>query len=724
MGLRPFLVDLVELLAPHRRLVAAVAVGLLIDVAFQAALPLSLKFLIDEAIVPRDTRRLAWFVGALTAGLALACAAMVWRDRLYARLGAVVMRDVRARLFAHLQTLSLPYFASVRPGDLMARFSTDLASVEALVVGALPNVFGAVLSVLVLSVALLTLSWELALVVLVLAPLCWVGPRLLLPSAARLGLKARRQEAAVLSLIQENLEAQHAVKALGLENHSIAQVREQLEAAASDLRRFNFASYLAERLPNAGMLVLHVLVLVAGAALAFEDHLSVGALVAFNGVLLALGAAVATLTSSAHTFLGAAAGLSRVREILDERPEVNDVPQALDMPPMLKDLVFEQVCFSHRDTPILRGVDLHVRRGESVALVGPSGSGKSTVLSLLARFRDPTTGTIRIDGVDVRQYRQASLRARLGIVPQDTVLFEGTLRENIRLARLDASDAEVETAARMAEVDTFAYLLPQRYDTHLGAGGARLSGGQRQRVAIARTLLRSPELLLLDEATSALDPATERAINATLRALRDRFTLVRVTHRLTEAAECDRVIVLDGGRVVEQGTHAQLVAQSGGLYARMWRRQQGLQLSDNGEHAAVTATWLAEWPLFEGADPVLLEEVSRAFLTERVLPGSEIIRQGAPGDRFYILVRGAVAVSRSIGGGEAIEIALLREGDAFGETALLSDTPRNATVTAITECVLLSLERARFLPWADRDPAWRRRLDTLVATRWGRPGSG
>ncbi|MCC2658597.1 MAG: ATP-binding cassette protein [Panacagrimonas sp.] len=724
MSLRPFLVDLLELLAPHRRLVAAVVVGLLIDVAFQTALPLSLKFLIDEAIVPRDSGRLGLFVGLLVVGLALACGAMIWRDRLYARLGAQVMRDVRARVFAHLQSLSLSFFGSVRPGDLLARFSTDLASVEALVVGALPNVFGAVLSVAVLSIALFALSWELALVVLVLAPLCWIGPRVLLPRAARLGLEARRQEAAVLSLVQENIESQNAVKALGLEAYSIDQARERLDEAARGAQRFNFASYLAERIPNAGMLVLHVLVLIAGAALAFEDHLSVGALVAFNGVLLTLGAAVATLTSSAHTFLNAAAGLRRVREVLDERPEVNDVPQADTMPPMLKDLVFEQVCFSPRGTPILRGVDLHVRRGESVALVGPSGSGKSTVLSLIARFRDPTTGTIRVDGVDLRQYRQSSLRARLGIVPQDTVLFEGTLRDNIRLARLDASDAEVEVAARMAEVDTFASLLPQRYDTHLGAGGARLSGGQRQRVAIARVLLRSPELLLLDEATSALDPATERAINATLRALRERFTVLRVTHRLTEAAECDRVVVLDGGRVVEEGTHAQLVSKADGLYARMWRRQQGLQLSDNGEHAAVTATWLAEWPLFEGADPVLLEEVSRAFLTERVLPGSEIIRQGAPGDRFYILVRGAVAVSRGTGGGEAIEIALLREGDAFGETALLSDEPRNATVTAITECVLLSLERARFLPWADRDPAWRKRLDALVAGRRGRPTWG
>ena len=579
-------------------------------------------------------------------------------------------------------------------------------------VGALPSVFGAVISVVVLTAALFALNLPLALAVLVLAPLCWIGPRVLLPRAAALGLESRRRDADVLSLVQENIEAQSAIKALGLEAHGLRRAGERLDVAADAALRFNFASYLAERLPNLGMLVLHVAVLVGGAYLAFAGRLSVGSLVAFNAVLLSLSAAVATLTSSTSTFLGAAAGLRRIREILDETPAVVDSPGARVLERFDKEIAFENVSFGYRDAPILRDLSLRIARGQSVAFVGPSGSGKSTALNLVARFQDPVGGRVSLDGADLRHYAQAALRARMGVVQQDTMLFEGNVRDNIRLGRLDATDAEVEAAAALAEVDAFVANLPQKYDTHLGAGGARLSGGQRQRISIARALLRQPDILLLDEATSALDPGTERAINATLQSLRERFTTIRVTHRLAEAAECDRIFVLEGGRLAEEGAHAELLARNG-LYAKLWRKQQGIQVSDNLEQAAVTATWLSEWPLFEGVDLVLIEEVCREFVTERAVMGAQIIREGLAGDRFYILVRGRVSVSRGPDD-EAIEVAMLRDGDAFGEAALLSDAPRNATVTALTDCVLLSLERSRFRRWVDRDAAWRKRLAGLA----------
>lgn len=712
MDLRSFLLDIRDLLASHERLVVCVMIGLLVDVAFQAALPLSLKFLIDEAIVPGDRTLLLKIVLLMLAGLALASGAMIWRDHLYSRLSAAVLRGIRERLFAHLQGLSVGYFMSMRPGDLMARFTTDLAAVENLVVSALPIVFCATMSLVVLSFALFTLNPSMTLAVVLLAPLCWIGPRWLLPRAAAMSLEARRRDADVLSLVQENLEGQAAVKALGLEAHNLSRVQQRLDIAETAARRFNFAGYLTERLPNVGMLVLHVLILLWGAHLAFDQRISVGTLVAFNGVLLSLSVAVSELTSSAHTLLGAAAGLRRIREVLEQAPSVVDPADGLALPRFRESLRFDDVSFAYRDTPVLNHLSLEIAAGESVAFVGRSGSGKSTALNLIARFHDVSSGRLLIDGENVRHYTQHSLRARMGIVQQDAVLFEGSLRDNIRLGRLDAKDADVEEAARLAEADAFIQALPLGYDTHLGAGGTRLSGGQRQRIAIARALLRRPDILLLDEATSALDPATERAINATLESLRVRYTTIRVTHRLEEAATCNRIYLLEAGRLAEQGPHEQLLAADG-LYAKLWRKQQGLSLSDNLEHAAVTAAWLAEWPLFEGADLTLLDEVSRQFVTERAAPGSEIIRQGSPGDRFYILVRGMVSVRRERAG-EETEIAKLREGDAFGEAALLSDAPRNASVKCLTDCVLLSLERTRFRHWADRDPAWRGRLEKLA----------
>jgi ATP-binding cassette, subfamily B, bacterial len=712
LGLRSFLFDIRELLASQQRLVFYVTLCLLIDVVYQAALPLSLKFLIDEAIVPGDRALLLKIVLLMAVSLALASAAMIWRDLLYSRLSAAVLRGIRERLFAHLQGLSAGYFTSMRPGDLLARFTTDLAAVENLVVSALPIVFCATMSLVLLSFALFALNAEMSLVVALLAPLCWIGSRWLLPRAAALSLEALRRDADVLSLVQENLEGQAAVKALGLEAHSLSRVQQRLDIAETAAQRFNFASYLTERLPNIGMLVLHVVILLWGAHLAFDQRISVGTLVAFNGVLLSLSAAVSELTSSAHTLLEAAAGLRRIREVLEQAPSVADPADGRTLARFGEMIRFDDVSFAYGDTPILKNLRLDILAGESVAFVGRSGSGKSTALNLIARFHDVSSGRVLIDGDDVRKFTQLSLRAHMGIVQQDAMLFEGSLRDNIRLGRLDATDAEVEEAARLAEADAFIQALAQGYDTHLGVGGTRLSGGQRQRISIARALLRRPDILLLDEATSALDPATERAINATLESLRLRYTTIRVTHRLEEAATCNRIYVLEAGRLAEQGSHEQLLAAQG-LYAKLWRKQQGLSLSDNLEHAAVTAAWLAEWPLFEGADLVLLDEVSRQFVTERAAPGSEIIRQGSPGDRFYILVRGMVAVSRERAG-EKTEIAKLREGDAFGEAALLSDAPRNASVQALTDCVLLSLERTRFRHWADRDPAWRGRLEELA----------
>ncbi|HSW15442.1 MAG TPA: ATP-binding cassette domain-containing protein, partial [Solimonas sp.] len=631
------------------------------------------------------------------------------------RLGAAVLRGVRDRLFAHLQTLSLDWFGRMRTGDLMARFSTDLAAVEHVVVGALPNSVASALSLCLTGVALVWLDPGLALITALATPFCLVGPRLLLPRAAELGYEARRRDADILSAVQENLSAQPAVKALGLEARAVTQMQALLQSFNLASRRFNFISYLTERLPNVAVLAFHVGILGWGAHLAFEQRISIGTLVAFNSLLLSLGGSVATLTANVPTFLQAGAGMRRIREVLDAQPEVLEAVDAVEISGLQQNLRLEQLSYAYRGATVLHGINLSIARGESLALVGPSGCGKSTVLRLLARFADPVQGRVCLDGIDLRQITQRSLRRRVGVVLQDSTLFEASLRENIRLGRAEASDAEVEEAARMAQAEAFVLALPQGYDTLVGAGRQQLSGGQRQRIAIARVLLQQPDLLLLDEATSALDPVSERAVSQMLTGLRGERTLVQVTHQLAQARDCDRIVVLDAGRIAEQGSHEPLLAANG-LYARMWRKQQGVSVSDDLESAAVSAQWLAEQPLFEGTELGLLAEIAKEFVTDRRGPGQAVIEQDTPGDRFYVIARGAVSVRRSEEG-EDIEIARLHHGDAFGEAALLSSAPRNASVLTLTDCVFLSLDRPHFRRWLERDPAVRARLEALSSSR-------
>jgi ATP-binding cassette subfamily B protein len=329
------------------------------------------------------------------------------------------------------------------------------------------------------------------------------------------------------------------------------------------------------------------------------------------------------------------------------------------------------------------------------------------VLSVLMRMYDPQQGAVRVDGVDVRDVRQDVYRRLLAPVLQDSFLFNTSVRENIRMGRLDATDGEVEAAARAAEIDDAIRRLPDGYDTEVGYRGGRLSGGQRQRVAIARAILRDPAILVLDEATSALDPATETAINDTLVRLSADRTMVSVTHRLASVADYDRIFVLQDGRVVEQGPHQKLLDLDG-AYAGLWYKQAGFRVSPEGDHAEVTAERLAAIPIFAPLDRALLADLARDFTTERWPAERVVVYQGDPADRFYVIVRGTVTATRlSDEDGSEVATRVLEDGDYFGELGLLRNVPRTATVRTDTLSVFLTLTRERFQRMLDRAPELR-----------------
>ncbi len=495
----------------------------------------------------------------------------------------------------------------------------------------------------------------------------------------------------------------------------------RFRASADDLRRTslrsNFLAYLMERTPNIGVLAFNLIVIGVGGWLAFEGRMSVGALVSFQALFLNLAHNVEGLTWVIPHLVQASAGMQRIEELLSERPQVEDRPGAGALPRLSASIRFDAVDFAYSAGRAgLRDLDLEIPAGSFVAFVGSSGSGKSTVLNLLMRFYDPDRGGVRFDGTDLREVTQESLRAQIGVVFQDSFLFNTTVRENIRMGRPEAADEDVIEAAKLAGLHEAMAAMPDGYDTVVGERGALLSGGQRQRVAIARALLRSPALLALDEATSALDPATEAAINETVRRLRAGRTVISVTHRLASVVDADGIFVLRDGRLVEAGTHLSLLAQHG-EYRGLWEKQSGFSFSADGDRVAISTERLRLLPILSDLEDPLLAELAQCFATELYSQAREVIQEGDPGDRFYLVARGRLEVLKNNGTGEASRVATLADGDHFGEVALLRDAPRNATVRTLTPAVLLSLSRGQFTRLIARYPDIRARLTATVVER-------
>jgi len=678
---------------PYRARASVLVVTLVVEGAFNILLALSLKLIIDFAIVPRKAAVLGWIIGSLVAGFLLTATSQVIRDYLYAWFGARIPNDLRKDMFRQLQRLSLGYYARTRTGDIAARFSTDLAAVENAVVLGLPGGSLCLINIIFSTGILFALDWRLALATVAGLPLCVMGPRLLAPRALKAGYQMRTEEALLTSSIHENLGAQPVIQAFSLKQSVITIFDREAEKLARLATRFNFLSYTSERSPNIAMLLFNVALISVGSYLAFHGSLSIGSLVAFNALFITVSTAVMGLTAVTPSLLQATSGMQRIQELLDEQPTVVEKPNAKRLPNLQSKISFENVTFGYTpEQSNLQDVSMNLPAGARIAFVGHSGCGKSTNLNLIMRFYDPQGGRVTFDGTDLREVQVDSLHDQIGIVFQESFLFNTTMRENIRLGKPGATDAEVEAAAEAAELHGIVVQLREGYDTIVGERGGRLSGGQRQRVAIARALIRNPSLLILDEATSSLDPATEAAINDTIDRVSAGRTVISVTHRLQSVVDYDHIFVFKNGHVIEHGPHKMLLSL-GGNYAEMWRRQHGTTMSPDGDFQVTDTSILRDIPLFRDLDQGYLKNIAGMFSTEHIPAGRAVITEGDKGNRFYIIVRGKVDVSAKRGATEAVPIITLEDGDYFGEISLLSNIPTTATVTTLTQCIFITLQR-------------------------------
>ncbi|MBI3964001.1 MAG: FHA domain-containing protein [Chloroflexi bacterium] len=680
---------------PHRLRVAEIVFYIILSVAFGIGLARSQGILLDEVLLTGDREALILLMATLVGAFALISLASLRESYVTAYVSESVLRELRLRMFDLVQRLHPGFFQKIDTGDILSRMTSDLAAIEYGLTGALAQGLQLVLTLVAALVVIFVQDWKLACLALVSTPLFYLVGRYLGPAAARASLERQEDLAKATSTLHENLGAQQIVKAFGLERTVTEQFATELGTLFRSSIRLTFLSGLAGLATNSIATVIQLIVLGVGAWLVTGGDLTAGTLFAFLALMSQIIGPLASISTLFQIIQQASGAMERVEELLRSEPAIVERPDARQLRSLSDAIRLEHVTFGYNPgETILHDLTLTIPAGAKVALVGPSGCGKSSVLNLLMRFYDPELGRVTFDGVDLRDAALSSARAQIGIVLQDNVLFNTSLRENIRLGNLAATDTDVEAAAKIAEIHDLAVGLPEGYDTGVGERGSRLSGGQRQRVAIARAIIRNPSLLLLDEATSALDPHTEAAINATLEEVARGRTTISVTHRLASVVNADQIYVLDQGRLVEQGTHGELVRRSG-LYARLWQEQSGF-IPGAAQFVGVEASRLQSISLFARLDAGLLAAIATRFTLERREAGETIVVAGATGDRFYVIDRGQADVLAIDAMGRQRRLATLGDGDYFGEIALLYDVPRTATVRARTAVQLYSLTKADF----------------------------
>jgi ATP-binding cassette subfamily B protein len=558
----------------YKKILTFVGLGVLVETLFNVIMPLSLKFLIDDALGEEDFEALIKILSVLAAAGIVTSIVAVWYERWDARLAAALISDVRTRLFEHVQNLPAAYFARTKRGEILSRFSVDLSAFEGSVKSFANSAALPFFELIAGIVLMLFLNWQLAAVSLLVFPITLIGPRILTPKAVQANYEQKLNESALLGMVQENVATQAVVKAFMLQRRMLGWFTLRNDETRRRIAAATFLSTMVERTVTIAVLLLHLVVLAIGAYLATKGQITIGTFVTFESAFWEVSYNIAHVMHFIPVSIQSAAAVRHIQEMLDAPTRGADRPGAPDLPRITNDITFDRVTFQYEgsQSPVLNNLSLKLNVGKTIAIVGPSGSGKSTLLNLILRLYVPDEGRVTIDGVDIRKVTRESLRRSMAVVFQENMLFNMSIRENIRLGKEGATDEEVVEAARKAEIHRYIMSLPQKYDTPVGERGDTLSGGQRQRIAIARAIVRNPSILLLDEATSALDQTTEAAINKTLLKVAKGRTMIWSTHRLTSVVDMDEIIVIAGGKAIERGSHAKLLAANG-VYRRLWDDQ-------------------------------------------------------------------------------------------------------------------------------------------------------
>jgi ABC-type multidrug transport system fused ATPase/permease subunit len=580
-----------SLMRPYRGTLIVILLAMLVQTAMSVAGPWPLKIILDNVV---GTHKLApWLddllkpilsggskmqiaVAAAIAAVLIAVSGAVasYLANYYTTsVGQWVANDLRLRTYHHLQQLSLSYYDSHQTGTLLSTITSDVQTIQSFASSSTLGILVDILTIVAMLFIMFWLNWDFTLIAVAVTPFM-----LLLVSRFKKVVKkatheVRKEQSKIVSVVEAGLQSMRVVKAFGRQDLAEEELAVVSEATVQASLKARKVKALLSPIVAITVALCTAVVLWRGSALILAGAMTAGALTVFLSYLNKFFKPVQDLATMTNTIAQAAVGVDRIRGILDADEIIPEHPDAREAGQLTGEIEFEHVAFAYTaDAPVLKDVSFKIKAGQLVGVVGPTGGGKSTIVSLIPRFYDPASGVVKIDGVDVREYKFRSMRDQIGYVLQETVLFEGTVRDNIAYGRKGVTEAQIVEAAKLANADEFIARMPHGYDTTVGERGETLSGGQRQRIGIARAVIRNNPILILDEPTAALDTESERLVIDALEKLMKGRTVITIAHRLSTIRDANKIIVLKEGVVAEEGTHDELIAR-GGVYADLYRIQ-------------------------------------------------------------------------------------------------------------------------------------------------------
>ncbi|MBA2369149.1 MAG: ATP-binding cassette domain-containing protein [Candidatus Protochlamydia sp.] len=694
-------------LRPYWRRILFVIALLTIEVAFYSFFTYSIQFIIS-ALANRQIERLTYLFYYLFLGSILAVGSSLWRCFFYSNLSSDIIGDLRMKVFTAIQQLSIGQLVEREASKLLVRFQevdfvgAALAVIDKTVIYSLLSFFS---SLFLLSI----INIELTAVALMLVPFLFLVPKIVVPKINSLG-DERETEEHLSAFALENILLQPIIRIFGLQKKQKKIFEAKNLQACKKYSRIQFLNSLASSSADIMPIVLRITVFAIGSYFVFSQNFNIAALVSFEFVFSQLIYSIIRIFYSLPTVTLGYAALKSVQKILNKKNENEKKTKVVQSKITSPNVRFKNVFFGYDPKNLnISNLNFEIPYKSQVAFVGSNGSGKSTLINLLLNFYTPSSGSIEINGINLEQLNKEDLYKVIGYVSQEAQLFDTTIKENIRLGKPNATDQEIEIAAKKAELDHAIHLMPNKYQTVVGFRGSRLSGGQKQRVALARALIRSPEILLLDEITASLDPVSEAAINKTIEEIAKDCTVIVVAHHLACVMNADCIYVLDQGAIREFGTHQQLLDKKG-IYQGMWNKQNGF-IEGKLDSILISIERLKKIPLFFGIPEDSLELIRHQLRMITYPKNMVIYRHGDIGDMFYILIRGSIEIIK-VDKEQKKSWEVLEDGDYFGERSIAS---RTATAMTITPCLVLAFSVFDLNSIIDLNPLVRERLEKRMS---------